>query len=336
MTPVSPALTRTGKAAAVAAVVLVALAAGTTLALRRRGPEHHLVVAAVRQPATSLLFVAQAAGCFADERLALEERTFELGRDALVPLQDGTADVAIAYATPVLRTHARDPRLRVLTTLHTSTRNTRLVARRDRGVASFADLRGKRLGLAHGTNADFFADLVLALGGVPRSEVTRVDVQPPDAVAALAAGSVDAAVLFDPYAGYALAAAGPGAIEIVSEVYTEVSLLATRSDLVAGRRAALLALLRGLACGERALRERPDVAFAAARARFPELTGAELGAQLERVTRGLGLDEVVRAVLSLEAEWMRGEGGAPELSTLLDPTLLDEVEPEAMNLLVDH
>lgn len=320
----------------VAALVLAALALLVLgLAVQRRvaGATDRLVVAAVRQPATSLFFVAKAGGCFARERLEVEERTFELGRDALVALLDGAADVAVAYETPILRSYGRDDRLRALTMLHTSTRNTRAIARRDRGIAAVADLRGKRLGAAHGTNADFFVDHLLALGGVPRAEVTVVDVPPEKAAAAIAAGEVDAVALSDPYAAHVAEALGEGAVEIVTDLYAEFSMAATRADTIAARRPALLAFLRGLACGERLLRDRPAEADAAVRARFPEQSEAAVRAALGRVTRGLGLDESLRAVLRREAEWMAHDGAAlPDLERLLDATLLDEVEPEAVNL----
>jgi NitT/TauT family transport system substrate-binding protein len=67
------------------AALAVAVAAAALLAVRaaRPAPPLRLVVAAVRQPATSLFFVAQASGCLAAERLEVEEHDFDLGRDAL-------------------------------------------------------------------------------------------------------------------------------------------------------------------------------------------------------------------------------------------------------------
>jgi ABC-type nitrate/sulfonate/bicarbonate transport system substrate-binding protein len=320
------------------AVVATGLLLVSALLLARRwamGPRHHLTVAAVRQPATSLFFVARASGCFDRERLVVEERTFELGRDALVLLLSGDADVAIAYETPTLRAYARDDRLRVLTTLHTSTRNTRVVARRDRGIESVRDLRGKRLAAAKGTNAEFFVDHLLTLGGVARDEVTIVDVAPEVAPAALEAGEVDAVALSDPHAARARDALGGRAVEILTDLYTEFSMASARAETIATRREALRALVHGLACAERFLLDHPEEAYAAIRPRFADLTDGDLRAALGRVTRGVGLDEVFSAVLRREAEWMRANGGfaAPDLSSLLDSSLLDEVEPEAVNLL---
>jgi NitT/TauT family transport system substrate-binding protein len=318
--------------------IAAALVAGVAVALAARAGrprDERLVLADLRQPATSLALVALATGCFAREGIAVEERSFELGRDALVALSRKEVDAAVAFDAPVLRAYAGDGSLRVLSMLHTSTRNTRLVARADRGIRGFGDLRGKRVGAARGTNADFFLDTVLTFAGLSRADVTVVDLSPERAPAALASGEVDAVALSDPHAERARAVAGGHAVEVTSELYAEFSLLVTRADVVASRRAALEALLRGLACGERVLVERPGDALAAIRGRFPERTEEELRAALGRVSPGLGLDGRVVAVLRREADWLaagHGVGAAPDPSAMLDPSLLDRVEPDAVNL----
>lgn len=295
-----------------------------------------LVVAAVRQPATSLFFVAQSVGCFAAEGIDVEERTFELGRDALTLLREGGADAAIAFETPLLRAAFSDARLRVLTMLHTSTANTRLVARRDSGIADFEDVEGKRIGVAAGTNAEFFMGLVLRLGAVAPYRVAVVNSTPEASVQALAAGMLDAAVLSDPPAGEAERRLGAASVVLRTDVHPEFSLLVTRDDLLAARAPALRALLRGLACGERHAREHPDDARARIRGRFPEQSEAALRAQIERVSWELGLDNVLVDVLRRERDALGASGitgVAPALGRLVAPRLLEEVEPEAVLLL---
>lgn len=315
-------------------MVALALAGGCGNAPAQRP---RLVVAAVRQPATSLFFVARSAGCFEAEGIDVEERTFELGRDALELLRAGQADAAIAYATPVLRAAFSDERLRALTTLHTSTRNTRLVTRRDAGIRDFADLAGKRIGVARGTNADFFVDLALKLGGVAPPGATVLSSAPETSVRALVDGSLDAAVLSDPPAGEAERLLGDAAVVLQTDLYVEVSLLVTREDQLAKRAPALRSLLRGLSCAERRARADPADAQARIRDRFPEQDDAALRAQLARVSWGLGLDNVLSDVLRREREMLASSGTAlgrpPELSRLLAPRLLEEVLPESVMLL---
>ncbi|HET8539842.1 MAG TPA: ABC transporter substrate-binding protein [Anaeromyxobacter sp.] len=318
-------------------VLLTAMAASGALvacspADRAASP---VVVASVRQPATSLFFVAQGAGCLAREALTVDERTFELGRDALALLRDGDADVAIAYETPLLRAALVDGRLRVLTKLHTSTTNTRLVARQAASIRAFSDLRGKRIGLARGTNADFFAEVALAAGGLNGTSAVSVDLAPDASVAALARGEIDAAVLSDPYAGQAEQLLGPAGHTLVTNLYTEASLLITREDVLATKQPALRRLVRALACAERAARDDPDRARAIVVARFPEQHAGAIAAQLERVTWGLGLDNVLADVLRREREWLGRAGAAdgPDLRQLVHVQLLGEVYPESVTLL---
>jgi NitT/TauT family transport system substrate-binding protein len=316
----------------------VALAAVAALALACSPPfgeRLKLRVASVRQPATSLFFVAQRAGCFHRERLEIEEQTFDLGRDAMTALQGGSADVAIAYEAVVVRAAAADPRVRVLSTLHRSTLNTRLVARRDRGIASFSDLTGKQVGLARGTNADVFVDLALRFGGVDPSHVRVVDLAPEESAVALAAGTLDAAVLSDPVADRVEAALGGAARVLHSDLYAEFSLLTTREDVLSARAPALGALLRGLACAERAAREHPDEVLAWTAERFSALDAPTLARQLARVRWGIGLDHVLLEVLAREQE--RFAKGTPtseqDVRRILAPALLEAVAPDAVMLL---
>jgi NitT/TauT family transport system substrate-binding protein len=318
--------------------VLLAIA-GAALGCTSKGNAgaERLVVAAVRQPATSLFYVARESGCFDEEGLQVEERTFELGRDALVLVRDGRADVAIAFETPTLRAAFEDERIRVLTTLHTSTRNTRLIGRPDRGLDDVPDLRGKRIGLAERSNAEFFLELLLRFGGVARSQVTVVNLSPQASVEALANGELDAAVLSDPYAARAERELGTRAPVFQTDLYTEVSLLVTRDDVVGAREPALRRLVSGLACAEQAVRARPDESLRQIAKRFPELDEPGLRAQLARVRRGLGLDHVLLGVLGDESEWLRGSGAvkgrALDLERLLVRDVLERVAPDAVTLL---
>ncbi len=316
--------------------LLVACVTASVLTACARTPPRRIAVATVRQPATSLFFVALQAGCFAREGLAVDERPFELGRDALALLRDGAVDLAIAYETPFLVAAREDPTLRILTSLHSSTRNTRLVARRAAGVDDFADLAGKRIGLAQGTNAEFFMDVALRYGGVRREAVAVVPLPPDQAIERLRDGTLDAAVLSDPPAARAEQALGDAAVVVRTELYVEFSLLVARAGTIERRRPELEAALRALSCGERVTRAAPQEALASLRARFPELSAPALRAQVEQVTWGLNLDQLLAQVLRRESDWLQARVPATSaVSTrrLLAPGPLEAVDPEAVMLL---
>lgn len=84
------------------------------------------------------------------------------------------------------------------------------------GMQSLADLEGKRVAVTSGSNFDFFLDTVLKSEGLQDMPMTRINMEPIDAQAALIAGAVDATVplatsrklIFDKLPGAAMLAEG--------------------------------------------------------------------------------------------------------------------------------
>jgi NitT/TauT family transport system substrate-binding protein len=89
-------------------------------------------------------------------------------------------------------------RITTLATIQTSNMDLAIVARNDRGIASPGDLKGKKLGVTLGTNADFFADAFLFDHGIDREKVKIIDMKPDEMADALGAGRVDAVATFNP------------------------------------------------------------------------------------------------------------------------------------------
>ena len=306
------------------------------LALAACAPERRerLVLGTVHLPALGLVYVAHAKGYFGAHGLEVEQRRFTTGRDAIAALGAGRIDATTAFSTPVVLRAGHDASLRVLTTLHVSSGNTRLVARADRGISAVPDLAGKRIGVPRNTNAEYFLDVLLAWGGVEARDVRMIEVAPEAAADALASGEVDAVAIWTPHAERALRVAPGGAVELRSEVYTELSMLVTREPVLASRRSALVKLVAALADAERFVRERPQEAFAALRTEFPETSEADLAEAWRRIRPTLGLTHQLAAALEDESRWFRAAGraeGPPlDVGVLLDSDVLAEVDSEAV------
>lgn len=313
-----------------AAAVVAALAGAAGC---RASPER-ITLGTVRLPAMGLIFIAEARGFFADHGIEVVQRRFTSGRDAVAALAAGEVDVATSFQTPVAAQVGREGQIEIVTTLHVATRDTRVIARADHGIARPVDLAGKRIGVPVGTNAEYFLHTLLAFAGVPEGLVQIVDVAPEAAVDAVASGEVDAIAIWSPHTSRARRVLGRAALDFDTEVYTEISVLVTRDSVHQARRPALVKLVRALADAERLVRERPDEAFAALQAEFPEMGEAELRETWGRVRPTLGLTHLLASVLEDEAEWLRDSGrlGGPPLDVgqALDPDVLTEVDPEAV------
>jgi NitT/TauT family transport system substrate-binding protein len=298
----------------------------------REGRER-ITLGVVPIPSLGLVFIAEASGYFAARGVSVEQRRFPTGRDALAALAAGEVDAVTAYTTPVAVRAAKDD-LEAVTTLHASTRLTRLVARADRGIARAEDLAGKRIAVPVGTSGEVFLHALLAYAGV-EGAVTVVNRSPADAIRALLAGEVDAAVTWPPfvYAARPLVERGQ-AVELPSDVYVEISMLVVNGATHRARHGALVRLVRALADAERLVREEPEQAFRALRAAFPDVGEQELRDAWGATRPVLGLTHELAAVLEREAAWLRARGhadGPPlDVDAVLDPDVLGEVDPEAI------
>ncbi|HKZ07587.1 MAG TPA: ABC transporter substrate-binding protein [Methylomirabilota bacterium] len=172
----------------------IALALQTTLTIGVAGP--------VSAPEYLPVRVAEAAGYFAEERLAVTIRSFRSGADAAEALGAGRVDLAAAPLDASLRLgHARGapPRLVFGLTAAPPVALVVPVARQSE-VRQPADLEGKTVGItAPGTPEAEALSALLARVDVRPERVTTASYGERRLAAALAAGEVPAAVIGDPW-----------------------------------------------------------------------------------------------------------------------------------------
>lgn len=88
-----------------------------------------------------------------------------------------------------------------------------LVGRKDRGIATFSDLKGKKIGLSLKTASEFYLGRFLELNGIPITAVTLVNLSPQQSVDALLNGDVDAVIAWQPYISNIEDQLGNGAVK---------------------------------------------------------------------------------------------------------------------------
>ena len=146
----------------------------------------------------SLIYIANNQQYFMNNGLKITIKPYSSGAAALGGMLKGESDISIAsefvFANNILQNAS------VYTVGSISNYIIQyLVARTDRGINNIADLKGKTIGVALGTNEQFFLGRFLELNGIDLSQVTLLNIGVPDAPAALANGTVDAVITFQPY-----------------------------------------------------------------------------------------------------------------------------------------
>jgi NitT/TauT family transport system substrate-binding protein len=211
------------------------------------------------------LIIAQEKGAFAEAGLDVALHFYPTGKMALGGLFAGEVDVASVAEIPVMfNGFARDD-FAVIASFSSSYNDCKVIARRAAGIATPADLEGKRIGTAFKTNAHFFSSVYLIEHAVDPGAVTLVDLAPAEMAGALKRGAVDAVVIFEPYAVQALQALAGETFSLPrSDLYRETFNLATMKTFARDNPQALASLLRAVAATVDAMPRNRDESIAIA------------------------------------------------------------------------
>ena len=182
----------------------------------------------------------------------------ELIGGAIPALTAGKVDVVTNAETQAILRSTANPEIRVILTV--AEYGYRIVARRSAGIATAADLRGKKIATQLNSSAHFYIVKTLGSVGLSEKDVTVVGVLPPDMPSALARGDIDAVSIWEPAAEKSLQALGADALIIQGPAYRERFNLNTTAAIIADplRRAALVDLLRSLIRTSQEVRDHPE------------------------------------------------------------------------------
>ena len=142
---------------------------------------------------------------FAARGISISWSEFSSGPPLLEALGAGALDLGPTGDVPPLFAQAARGNLLYVGTYKGSSAGSAILVHKDSSIQSLADLKGKKLAFKRGSSAHNVAVKVLRKAGIELSEVTLVDLAPPDAAAAFKNGSIDAWSIWDPYTAVAQA-----------------------------------------------------------------------------------------------------------------------------------
>ena len=304
------------------------------------GKRESLTIAEAGQPAFALLYVADAKGYLKEAGLDVTFQTFALGRDALNSVLEGKADVATVFETPVVMRIYEGKDLVVLSTLHTSSRNQVILARRDRGIAKPTDLRAKKIGVTGGATTEYVLASFLATEGIAASSIAAVNVEPPDYEKALTEGTIDALVTFSPHTFELRRKLGDQVVTFYNSAYFEASMLVGNRALLTTKPEAATRLLKAIVRAqdfvERNKEESIGIVVARLAGRAQEATIRESWDVIHAEAK---LDQALLSIMNLEAKWLydsgRVSGPIPDFSRAMATDALRRVRPKSVTLPAD-
>jgi NitT/TauT family transport system substrate-binding protein len=189
-----------------------------------------------------------------------------VGEGGVTTMNSGASDLATNAETQLLRESVAHPDYRIIMTVTESFY--RLVARRSAGIATLADLQGKRVMLPRNTSANYYLVAMLRTVGLTEDDVELVPLPPNqgdrtgmDQMSdALQRGDVDVISIWEPEPDDAIGQLGEDAIVFQDRsVYREVFNLHARAADLADpeKRRSIVAFVRAVADATAALKADP-------------------------------------------------------------------------------
>jgi len=242
----------------------------------------------------------------------------------------GVADLATNAETQLLRFSVRHPDLRII--FNVTEGLYRIVARRSAGIASIADLKGKRVATIEPTSAGYFLHRMLATEGLSFDDITAVSMVPlSDMTTALANREVDAVAIWEPEGVNSEHVIGEDAIVFEGDgVYAELFNLNTTAGALAdpAKRAQIVRFVRAIIDATAALKEDPAKAQQLS-VEFGQFSPEDVAESWEHHRFNASPLDQTLDVLVLQEQWLAPrENRAPrtreQLATLIDTSVYHE------------
>jgi NitT/TauT family transport system substrate-binding protein len=162
------------------------------------GPLEKVTIAYSATPDAGLAEVAQMQGYYLREGLDAVPQKYPLGKFALQALLDGKADFATVAETPFMFAVMKGEKISVIASIQTAKGNWALGARKDKGILSPEDLRGRKIATSLGASGEYFLDVFLAINGISKNEIRLVNLKPEEMLSRLINGDIDAISALSP------------------------------------------------------------------------------------------------------------------------------------------
>jgi NitT/TauT family transport system substrate-binding protein len=160
--------------------------------------------------------VAQKQGFFSNEGLDVTVKVYDSGKKAIEALFAGEVNISTVADIPVVFNSFKRQDFCIFATLQYSDSLIKMIARKDKGIKTGADLRGKKVGINEGTTSHLLLAVFLIHNQLSVSDVEMINMKIRDLPSALKSGEVDAISVWEPHTKKAKQLLGDNAIELAS------------------------------------------------------------------------------------------------------------------------
>jgi NitT/TauT family transport system substrate-binding protein len=277
--------------------------------------------------AYSTFVVADAEGCFQRQGLKASVIRFASGSEMADAVNTGDVDFAAGGAGTTLP-RLMTGRQKILALLGTSSTNFAMAARD--GLKVPADFIGKRLGVVPGTTSEYLWGQFLKQNNIAASAVKFVPAPPPELIAGMTRGDIDAFYLWSPWPQRAQAAIKNVRVFQNSSAlgYVLYFTIVGNTSVIQTRPESTEKMLRAIKCGVDAIAANPEKAVTTM-ATLMKMSVADTAPLMQVYEWAIAApDAAVRKDLMDFASWLKENGklrGEVDVDQMIDATAVKKV-----------
>lgn len=322
-------------------VIILAIVLGLSYYLNSQrdyaGKTESITIGNLPLESSALLYIAEDQHYFDRNGLNVTIKNYDTGVATIDGIQKGEVDMAIATEFVVVGKVLQKQRISVLGIMDKSM-TMYLIGRKNRGIENISDLKGKRVGLARGTIAEFYLGRFLDLHGMSMKDIALVDVAPAKWSDAISTGNVDAIIAWQPYVNQIQ----EGFLNetVIWQVQSDqriFGLIVGGNDWIAKHPETISRFLKSLDQAEEYTIKHPAQAKAIVQKQF-NYDGAYMASVWPNYQFSLSLDQSLILAMEDEARWMiknnlTSENKIPDFLDYIYSDGLKTIKPESVNII---
>lgn len=275
------------------------------------GPATKMTIGIAKGESATIVIVADQLGYLKKLGLDVTLQVFDSGVAATKALIEGKIDISAPADFVFTSNMHNNSDLRIIAAIN-KINSIELIARPDSGISKPADLKGKRIAVTRTSIAEYFLGKFLNNNRLKPSDVNMIDMTPTMMEKEITAGSIDAAIAWNPIAQLIKQKLGGTALAWPAQSESPWHLvLVARDGFIKKESAALVRLMKALVLAEQSVVADPVSAQKELSKRFgiPEKYFTEVWKENQfKVT----LDRSLLLTLEEESRWLHRTQGLPD------------------------